>query len=187
MSRRLRDIVEGASRRERIRRIARIYEDVSSGRAKLVDPNPPGSILEYLLRIEYSLWFYTVILLTALAVVSIVLSHRYTLLYPFRLVFGGLFAAFLPGYTIVEALYPREGQLSDIEKLGISIALSLAVVPMIGFILNYTREGITLERLLILNSTLIIITSMIALVRKYRHVAYKEKFSGRADALKGSP
>lgn len=175
MSKTLREIVESRPRRERLEVIARLYEDVNNGRVKLVDPKPPSSMLEYLLRLEYTLWFYTALALTVASILFIALSSRYNTLYPFRYIFGALYTAFLPGYSIVEALYPREGQLSDIEKLGLSIALSLAVVPMLGFALNYSHEGITLNRILAANTALILVTLLIALYRKYKIVAERTK------------
>lgn len=40
---------------------------------------------------------------------------------------------FMPGYALVESLYPRGGdELSPLERLALSIGLSLAVVPLIA-------------------------------------------------------
>ena len=175
MGKTLREVVESRPRRERLEVIARLYEDINNGKVKLVDPKPPSSILEYILRLEYSLWFYTALTLTLASILLIILSPHYNILYPFRYIFGALYASFLPGYSMIEALYPREGQLSDIEKLGLSIALSLAVVPIVGFALNYTREGITLNRIVTANAVLILVALFIALYRKYRYVAERTR------------
>ncbi|MEB3847169.1 MAG: DUF1616 domain-containing protein, partial [Desulfurococcales archaeon] len=112
MGKTLREVVESRPRRERLEVIARLYEDINNGKVKLVDPKPPSSILEYLLRLEYSLWFYTALILTLASILLIILSPHYNILYPFRYIFGALYASFLPGYSMIEALYPREGQLS---------------------------------------------------------------------------
>jgi len=44
----------------------------------------------------------------------------------------------------VEALYPRGDELTPLERLALSIGLSLAVVPLVGLVLNYTPWGIRL-------------------------------------------
>jgi uncharacterized membrane protein len=44
---------------------------------------------------------------------------------------------FFPGYTLISALFPRKDSLSGVERLALSFGLSIAVVPLIGLILNY--------------------------------------------------
>ncbi|MFC1926012.1 DUF1616 domain-containing protein [Chloroflexota bacterium] len=55
-----------------------------------------------------------------------------------RVLFGLPFILFFPGYTLIAALFPRKEGLSGIERLALSFGLSIAVVPLIGLILNYT-------------------------------------------------
>jgi uncharacterized membrane protein len=45
---------------------------------------------------------------------------------------------------LIEALYPRREDLESLERLALSIGLSLAIVPLIGLFLNYTPWGIRL-------------------------------------------
>ncbi|MEM4489494.1 MAG: DUF1616 domain-containing protein, partial [Desulfurococcaceae archaeon] len=86
---------------------------------------------------------------------------------PARYVLGSIYILFLPGYSLVEALYPREGDLTPLERVALSIGLSLAVTPLIGLILNYTPWGIRLPA--IVTSTTILIITMLttSLHRKY--------------------
>lgn len=51
---------------------------------------------------------------------------------------------FVPGYTLIAALFPRRGDLDGIERVALSFGLSIAVVPLIGLGLNYTPWGIRL-------------------------------------------
>ena len=51
---------------------------------------------------------------------------------------------FVPGYTLIAALFPKIGDLDGIERTALSFGLSIAVVPLIGLGLNYTPWGIRL-------------------------------------------
>ena len=85
-----------------------------------------------------------------------------------RIILGLPFVLFSPGYTLVTALFPGKSGLQRIERLALSIGLSIAVVPLIGLILNYTPWGIRLYPILI--SYTIFITAMctIAFLRRNR-------------------
>ncbi|MFH1485465.1 MAG: DUF1616 domain-containing protein, partial [Chloroflexota bacterium] len=67
---------------------------------------------------------------------------------PFRIALGLLLVLFLPGYSLIAALFPRKGDLSSMERVALSFGLSIVVVPLIGFMLNYTPWGIRLFPLL---------------------------------------
>lgn len=67
---------------------------------------------------------------------------------PLRVVLGLPFVLFLPGYALIAALYPRRDDLDGVERLALSLGLSLAVVPLIGLVLNFTPWGIRLVPIL---------------------------------------
>lgn len=75
----------------------------------------------------------------ALLVMIVVLPYN-----PARAVLGLPFVLFFPGYSLIAALYPRRQDLDGIERLGLSLGLSVAVVVLIGLVLNYTVWGIRL-------------------------------------------
>lgn len=58
-----------------------------------------------------------------------------------RYVLGSIFVLFLPGYSLIRALFGKK-ELDNIERLALSVGLSLALVPMAGLLLNYTPWGI---------------------------------------------
>jgi uncharacterized membrane protein len=66
-----------------------------------------------------------------------------------RIILGLPVVLFFPGYTILAALFPRRENLGDIERFALSFGVSLAVVPLIGLVLNYTPWGIRLYPILI--------------------------------------
>ena len=61
-----------------------------------------------------------------------------------RIMLGIPYVLFFPGYTFVVALFPGKDDLEGIERLGLSLGLSIAVLPLMGLVLNYTPFGITL-------------------------------------------
>src|SRR5712692_10898639 len=63
---------------------------------------------------------------------------------PVRVVLGLPLVLFFPGYVLIAALYPRRNDLDGIERVALSLGLSLAVVPLIGLVLKYTPWGIRL-------------------------------------------
>lgn len=83
-----------------------------------------------------------------------------------RVILGIPFLLFFPGYTLVLALFPRREGLSGLERVALSFALSIAIVPLIGFILNYTQWGIALEPVLYSIAGFIVVVSAIAWFRQ---------------------
>jgi len=85
-----------------------------------------------------------------------------------RIILGLPFLLFIPGYTLMAAMFPREERLSGIERLALSFVLSIVVVPFMGLIINYTPWGIRLETILYSTTAFIIITSAIAWLGRRR-------------------
>lgn len=83
-----------------------------------------------------------------------------------RIALGLPFLLFFPGYTLVAALFPKRESLEAIERVALSFGLSIAVVPLIGLILNYTPWGIRLEPVLYSVTSFIFITSIVAWLRR---------------------
>jgi uncharacterized membrane protein len=92
---------------------------------------------------------------------------------PLRVVLGLPFVLFIPGYALIAALFPEAGEspteseseqataatdgsgtISDrgidgIERVALSFGLSIAVVPLIGLVLNFTPWGIRLVPIMV--------------------------------------
>ncbi|MCE4629954.1 MAG: DUF1616 domain-containing protein [Desulfurococcales archaeon] len=144
------------------------YYRVAEGRVRLRDPSPPETFAAYLGRLDYNLWLYTSLLLAVATLVVIWASGIVEAIMPLRYVLGSIYVLFLPGYSLIEALYPEEGRLSDLEKLALSIGLSLAIVPLIGLVLNYTPWGIRLNPYIVASFTLIISLLFTGSYRRYK-------------------
>ena len=82
-----------------------------------------------------------------------------------RILFGLPFLLFIPGYILLSALFPTKKGIDGIERIALSFGLSLAIVPILGLILNYTPWGIRLETVLLSLFYFIIIVSIFAFIR----------------------
>ncbi|NQE51957.1 hypothetical protein C5S29_00090 [ANME-1 cluster archaeon GoMg3.2] len=57
---------------------------------------------------------------------------------PVRSILGLPLVLFLPGYTLIAALFIRKDDLGGIERMALSVGLSIAISPLLGLALNYT-------------------------------------------------
>lgn len=88
---------------------------------------------------------------------------------PVRVVLGLVLVLVIPGYTLTTALFPQREGLDGIERLALTLGLSIAVVPLIGLILNYTPWGIRLSPIAV--SLVIFIAFMVA-VSSFRRARF---------------
>jgi uncharacterized membrane protein len=98
-----------------------------------------------------------------------------------RIILGLPFLLFFPGYTLMAALFPKKGSLGGVERVAFSFGLSIAVVPLIGLILNYTPWGIRLAPILISLAVFIIAASGVAWYRRGK-LAPEERFRALLNA-----
>ncbi|PWB50007.1 MAG: hypothetical protein C3F06_12955 [Candidatus Methanoperedenaceae archaeon] len=94
---------------------------------------------------------------------------------PIRTILGIAMVLFLPGYSLIAALFTRKNDLDGIERLALSFGLSIAVVPLIGLGLNFTPFGIRLVPLLISLSVFTLAMLMIAHYRRSK-ISGEERF-----------
>jgi len=116
--------------------------------------------------------FYLVVMATFATILAIrVLPDTYPLVV-FRWVVGAVFVLYLPGYTVIQALFPAEGELDDIVRFALSIGLSLGVTPLIGLLLNYTPWGIRLDPIVVSLSLFVMVLSLLGAYRKYKRLKW---------------
>ncbi len=94
---------------------------------------------------------------------------------PVRVVLGLPFVLFFPGYALIAALYPRRDDLDGLERVALSLGLSLAVVPLVGLALNYTPWGIRLTPILV-GLTVVITACSLAAIRARSRLPAGERF-----------
>ncbi len=92
-----------------------------------------------------------------------------------RAVFGILFVLLLPGYVLVSALFPGRTSLTGLERLALTLGLSLAVVALGGLGLNYTPWGINVYPVTIFLSSFVVAIAAVAWYRRQR-ISPEERF-----------
>lgn len=135
----------------------------------------PTKLTAYL-KTAHAHWYWATILTAIIttAVIFAIPENFYPWVYA-RHILGAIFVLWLPGYTFIKALFPSESSekaeekgLDTIERIALSIGMSLALVPLIGLLLNYTPWGIRLTPIVFSLLALTVIFATIAIVRQYR-------------------
>lgn len=124
------------------------------------------------------------------AIIGVVVLTNVAALLPFisdtpvRIVVGLVFVLFVPGYAFIAALFPEAGSgpttdrtsdvsaqeasgIDGIERVALSFVLSIALVPLIGLVLNFTPWGIRLVSILVSLSGLTLALTAVASVRRW--------------------
>ena len=121
-----------------------------------------------------AMWYWTTIALaiaTTIAVFTIP-EDVYPIVYA-RSILGAIFVLWLPGYTFIKALFPvhvptktSTESLDPIERIALSLGMSIALVPIIGLLLNYTPWGIRLTPIVLSLLALTIVFATAAIIRE---------------------
>jgi uncharacterized membrane protein len=123
---------------------------------------------------------------------------------PLRVVLGLPFVLFIPGYAFIAALFPEAGEspvaeeesgdaedgddesedemgatdrsgIDGIERVALSFGLSIAIVPLIGLVLNFTPWGIRLVPIMVSVSLFTLASTAIAARRRWA-IPTEERF-----------
>jgi len=147
--------------------LAAVLKLQCQGTIKLDNPPLPASP-------KPALWYWVTI-----AIATITVAVVFTVpesLYPWsylRNALGIIFVLWLPGYTIIKALFPTQvpiktstETLDSIERIALSLGMSIAIVPLIGLLLNYTPWGIRLTPIVLSLFALTLISATAAIIRE---------------------
>jgi uncharacterized membrane protein len=108
---------------------------------------------------------------------------------PLRVGIALAFVLFVPGYVSVAALFPGASGRGDdsrttrrdlhaLERVVLSFGLSVALVPLVGFVLSFTPWGIRLDPVLAALTALVAAAATAAVVRR-RRLPPEERFAVR--------
>ena len=161
-----------ASKQEILDKIMQLQND---GKLKLTtQPTYVPVSLKASLKTFDTAWYWITVALT-LATIAAVFTIPENL-QPFiiiRYVLGTIFILWLPGYTFIKALFPTQlpikttdKNLDTIERIALSMGLSLALVPIVGLLLNYTPWGIRLAPITLSLTALTLTFATAALLRE---------------------
>mgnify|MGYP005831098547 CR=1 FL=1 len=111
---------------------------------------------------------FTVVILAAASVLAVLaIPEAYPALAVLRWILGGIFLLFLPGYSLLRALYP-EREFDVLERIALSVFLSVALTSILGLILNFTPAGVSLLPVLVAVAAFTVICSLIDFLRRIR-------------------
>jgi hypothetical protein len=163
--------------------VAGLREVVSEGGIELKGPSYNlGSAWDYLFTITISGWFWVTMILAGLAILSVVFVPDVFPVNVIRWVLGSMFVLYLPGYTLIQFLFSEKRELDSVDRFALSVGLSLAVVPLIGLILNYLPWGIRLAPITISLSVFVVSFASLAGARKYMRL-HESTWEGRVEDL----
>jgi len=118
---------------------------------------------------------------------------------PLRVVLGLPYVLFLPGYVLIAALFPERGEspvvedgewgdsdadvsaqdgsgIDGIERVALSFGLSIALVPLVGLVLNFTPFGIRLAPIVVSLDVLVVGLVVVA-ARRREALDSEERFT----------
>jgi hypothetical protein len=150
---------------------------------KPVQTPTPEKFSSYL-HSNHAVWYWITmtLTLTTMLVVFVVPENDFPLVY-IRYVLGIIFVLWLPGYAFIKALFPQtlpftralahslgttEENLDIIERVALSLGMSIALVPIVGLLLNYTPWGIRLTPIVLSLTILTLAFATTAIAREYQ-------------------
>jgi len=78
---------------------------------------------------------------------------------------------FAPGYVLFAAIFPGQGEASWAERIALSFGMSIALVPLMGLVLNFTPFGIGARSVIATVTSFTIIVGLVAYWRRMRLAA----------------
>jgi predicted nucleic acid-binding protein len=129
-------------------------------------PSVPMNLSTYL-KTSSALWYWLTIALSIATAFAVFLVSED--LYPwnyFRNALGVILVLWLPGYTFLKALFPSHS-LENVERIALSVIMSLALISIIGLLLNYSPWGIRLAPIVLTLLVFTLVFATAAVIREY--------------------
>ena len=127
----------------------------------------------YIISLD-AVWFWAVIAVIAFTMISISIPEE---LYPanyLRAFFGLGFVLCLPGFVLLKLLFPLERNIehllptpSLLNRLFLSVGLSIIISPSVGLILHFSSLGLELVPFALSIACLTIVFAVIGLFRSF--------------------
>lgn len=127
-------------------------------------------------------YWLTIIITIAAAVVIFVIPEDNQSLVSLRIILAIVFVMFLPGFVFVKTLFQNDSSVQNsstgsdsLERLALSVAMSLIITSIIGLILNSTPWGVTLSSVTLTLLAFTLIFATIAMFRDLRRGTTKNR------------
>jgi hypothetical protein len=152
--------------------VSEILKLRAEGKIVIWEPAPYTNLPAYLLSPAAASFWEVVI--TTMGAVGLLFVSAGLGLY-LRYAFGGFLVLFLPGYSLVSLIYPKETEPDKLTRIVLSFAMSLAVVSLIGLGLSYTPFGISLSAAVFSVSIISIGLAFLTTARKYDYYRHERR------------
>jgi hypothetical protein len=133
------------------------------------------SFRNYLFTSESAWYWMTMAVAIATALIVFTVPQDWFPLAYVRNVLGVIFVLFLPGYVFLRVFFPikvptktSSHSLDIIERVALSIGLSIALTTIVGLILYYTTVGIDIIPITLSLFVLTMVSATIAVAREYQ-------------------
>ncbi|MGI0029789.1 MAG: DUF1616 domain-containing protein [Nitrososphaera sp.] len=168
--RRVSDIVVNLQRLDKEIGVDEIHSAVRrlevTGSINLSEEKPAVSFLSDLTHVGTNARFWVAVAASAAILIAIYVLPQGEPWVATRWIAGAIFLFVIPGYTITNLFIPRN-RLSTIERVAISVGLSLATVVLIGIILSYSPVGVRIEPIVISIALFNVVIALLAAEKDY--------------------
>lgn len=123
--------------------------------------------------LSFHAYWYLIIVVLGAATATIILANLERapiiggVLVYVRYFFGSIFVLFFPGYSFIKALFPVK-EIDNVERVALSIGMSLAIAAINALILNYTPWGIATTPITVSLLGLTLTLSTVGVVREFQ-------------------
>jgi hypothetical protein len=128
------------------------------------------TVLDYLFTFTLSGWLWVSFLTITLSLLAVSFIPDVFPLDAIRWVLGSIFVLYLPGFSLIRLLFPKGKEIDSLERFALSIGLSLALVPLIGLVLNFAPWGIRLAPIVGSLATFTTVALLAAAMREYLEI-----------------
>jgi uncharacterized membrane protein len=104
---------------------------------------------------------------------------------PVRVMVSFLCLLFFPGYALLSALFPGQGEIGTIERIALSFGVSIAILPIIGLVLNFTPWGIKLMPALVSVTAFTVMAAIVGFIREQALPVERRFHISKASHLEG--
>ena len=134
----------------------------------LLEARAQNSFGNYLVKTYGAFSFWFTVATVTLALVGAYFFPQVEQWYLIRIIVGGIFILFMPGYALIELLFPMR-EIQFLERIILSICISLGMMPLVGLVLFSISAGITVYSVTLSISLMVVPISLVAQYRKFLH------------------
>ncbi|MCJ7610327.1 DUF1616 domain-containing protein [Candidatus Bathyarchaeota archaeon] len=167
--------------------IDRILSLQDSGRLSLEDAGTSQD--KPYLSSSRATWYWATMALGLATVASVITIPEND--YPrvlMRYLLGSVFIMFLPGYSVLRSIFPEHMTVSGkgrevevAERIVLAIVMSMALVPVVGLLLNYTPFGLSTNSI-----TMSLLTLTLTFATAGAILEQRRETKGHSPAIAGS-